>query len=134
MYNPSSYYVGASGYELQQREKGKVKLLECPPISASSHRATGQCCPGYAEPAGPSSAAQSLFFTASPYSRESNNLNVCTSLYRVSFLPVISVDSHYSGRKELSQLLGKQTEFQICYDLSKPVSCRAGDLEPAAWF
>ena len=25
MYNLSSYYVGASGYELQQREKGKVK-------------------------------------------------------------------------------------------------------------
>ena len=127
MYNLSSYYVGASGYELQQREKGKVKLLEYPHIAASSHRATGQCCPGLAELAGPSSAARSLFFTASPHCRESNNLNVCTSLYRVSFLPVISVESHYSGRKELlSQLLGKQTEFQIFYDLSKPVSCRVG--------
>lgn len=127
MYNLPSYYVGASGYELQQREKGKVKLLESPHIAASSHRATRHCYPGLAELAGPFSAARRLFFMASPYSGESNNLNVCTSLYRVSFLPVISVDSHYSGRKELlSQPLGKQTEFQIFYDLSKPVSCRAG--------
>ena len=83
MYNLSSYYVGASGYELQQRGEGKVKLLECPHIAASSRRATGHCCPGLAELAGPSSAACNLLFTASPYSGERNNLHVCTSLYRV---------------------------------------------------
>lgn len=83
MYNLSSYYVGASGYELQQRGKGKVKLLECSHIAVSSHRATRHCCPGLAELAVPSSAACSLLFTASPYSGKSNNLNVCTSLCRV---------------------------------------------------
>lgn len=70
MYNLPSYYVGASGYELQQREKGKVKLLESPHIAASSHRATRHCYPGLAELAGPFSAARRLFFMASPYSGE----------------------------------------------------------------
>lgn len=83
MYNLSSYYVGASGYELQQRGKGKVKRLECPPTAASGPRATRPCCPGLVELAAPHSAACSPLFTASPYSGESNNLNVGTSPYRI---------------------------------------------------
>ena len=34
VYNLSSYYVGAPGYELPPRGGGKVKLLECPHIAA----------------------------------------------------------------------------------------------------
>lgn len=125
MYNLSSYYVGASGFQLQQRGKGKVKLLECPHFAVSSHRATEHCCPGLAELAVPSSAACSLFFTASPYSGESNNLNVCTSLYRVlSYLLFQLILTTLGGR--VSQLLGEQTESQIFYNLSKLVSGRAG--------
>jgi hypothetical protein len=77
------YYIDASSFELQQRGKEKVKLLECLHIVVSRHRATRHSCPGLAELAVPSSAACSLCFTASSYSGESNDL------YN-SLLPIIS--------------------------------------------
>ena len=41
MNNPSSYYVGASGYELRQRGEGKVQLLECPHLAAPARELPG---------------------------------------------------------------------------------------------
>lgn len=77
------FCVGASGYELQQRGKGRGKLLECPHIAVSSHRTTRHWCPGLAELAVPSSAACNLLFIVSPCPGENNNLNVCASFYTV---------------------------------------------------
>lgn len=92
-------YVCASSYELQQRGREKGKLLERPYIAVFSHRATGHCCLALAELAAPSCAACSLLFTASPYSGESNNLDVCTSLYKVlSYLLFKLILSILGGR------------------------------------
>ena len=77
MNNPSSYYVGASGYELRQRGEGKVQLLECPHLAAPARE-----LPGTAVQAQLSGLSPSLL-PACPSSGESSNPHVCASLQRV---------------------------------------------------